>query len=161
MELGRRHNFASATPLPAPSLISDRAFSCSHVLVSPFSGLAFFLILPVYLICRHLLPVGLHDEPESVAGDGADAEGGHEDGKLLSGLDESGGGGRAHSTCREREFVDDALWCQSKSVFVSLPLVIVQPFLRPLVTFLLSFHTTTLPFSSLVPVTTVTNGCRV
>ena len=30
--------------------------------------------------------MGLHDEPEPVAGDGPDAEGGHDDGKILTGL---------------------------------------------------------------------------
>jgi len=30
--------------------------------------------------------VRLHDEPEPVAGDSPDAEGGHDDGKVLSGL---------------------------------------------------------------------------
>ena len=38
------------------------------------------------LLGRHLLPGGLHDEPESVAGDGADAEGRHEDGEVLGRL---------------------------------------------------------------------------
>ena len=32
--------------------------------------------------------MGLHDEPEPVAGDGPDAEGGHDDRKVLSGLHE-------------------------------------------------------------------------
>ena len=38
------------------------------------------------LIGRHLRLVGLHDEPEAVARDGPDAEGGHDDGKILTGL---------------------------------------------------------------------------
>ncbi len=40
----------------------------------------------VYQFGGHLLLVRLHDEPEPVAGDGADAEGGHDDRKVLSGL---------------------------------------------------------------------------
>ena len=40
------------------------------------------------LIGRHLRLVGLHDEPEAVARDGPDAEGGHDDGKVLAGLHE-------------------------------------------------------------------------
>ena len=40
------------------------------------------------LLGRHLLPGGLHDEPEAVAGDGADAEGRHEDGEVLGRLQE-------------------------------------------------------------------------
>ena len=36
----------------------------------------------------HLLPRRLHDEPEPVAGDGADAEGRHEDGEVLRCLQE-------------------------------------------------------------------------
>ena len=37
-----------------------------------------------YLVGSHLPPLGLNDEPEPVAGDGADAEGGHEDWKVLT-----------------------------------------------------------------------------
>ena len=36
-----------------------------------------------HLLGGHLLAGGLHDEPEAVAGDGADAEGRHEDRKVL------------------------------------------------------------------------------
>ena len=38
------------------------------------------------LFCGHLRLVRLHDEPEAIAGDGPDAEGGHDDGKILTGL---------------------------------------------------------------------------
>jgi len=38
----------------------------------------------IHLSGGHLLFMALHDESESVAGDGADAEGGHEDGEVLA-----------------------------------------------------------------------------
>jgi hypothetical protein len=36
------------------------------------------------LFCRHLRLIRLHDEPEPVAGDGADAKRGHDDRKILT-----------------------------------------------------------------------------
>ena len=45
--------------------------------------------MSIYLIGRHLCGVGLHDEPEPVAGDGPDAEGGHDDRKILASLHQS------------------------------------------------------------------------
>ena len=37
-----------------------------------------------HLVGRHLRVVRLHDEPEPVASDGPDAEGGHDDRKVLT-----------------------------------------------------------------------------
>ncbi len=59
----------------------------SHVYLGSRHWCALYVNL-LHLVGRHLLPVRLHDEPEPVAGDGADAEGRHEDGELLTGLDE-------------------------------------------------------------------------
>jgi len=39
-----------------------------------------------HLVGSHLGVVRLHDEPEPVAGDSPDAEGGHDDRKVLTGL---------------------------------------------------------------------------
>ncbi len=69
----------------------DRNESCLRELGRGGKSESFFTFMrfSVYLIRRHLLPVRLDDEPEPVAGDGADAEAGHEDGELLPGLDEA------------------------------------------------------------------------
>jgi hypothetical protein len=39
-----------------------------------------------HLVCGHLCFVGLHDEPEPVAGDSPDAEGGHDHREVLTSL---------------------------------------------------------------------------